>query len=1038
MDAKALDVFRVSFLNAVYKLIALYFVKKGFQFMTMSLRFPLFNGLMLSVLLPMACSKVPSVRPVAPSQAFQELDPEANAKILVLKPDAHLRAEARRLGLRVVGETVVEISGSVSNLKKLSTTDQNLQAIVDQPIEVTRSEESSSPSDLTMDHQTMYLAKKEFGLLDWLKSRPQSDGRGVVVGVMDDGIAPDLSGLRETSTGERKLIALGKNKSALDTTAVPYTREAFTDPFYSEVPTPAGAVMYAGAIHEKTAFNTLKYLDLNRNGSQDTISFAVVVAGGATRVCVDANLNHKVDGSECFGTFAATGEYGYWDSSKIRAAWAEFDLQTLSLSMSAGEYADTSGDVDFDSHGEGVATVMAGHQVAGRAGPAFDGLAPGAKIVSYDLSEPSTDGVGSLYTAGTFLRGYEWLGQQGAEVINTSYSFFFYSAETQAFFNKAVAALIEKYHFVMSFSAGNNGPGLGSFNRGLMYPESALVAGAFVSKELDEYVHGVTGLPEEGRVVFYSSRGPAPDGGRSPTVISPLASLTHSTVGQGYQAFNGTSSASPALAGFAAVLVSAIKQEGLAVDPLAVTHAIRASATRLPEVAFIDQGFGLPEISKALALYKEITGNQRFVYVSTKAQSGSGIFMRASELRGDVEIPVELTGKVSPIQDLSTIDRLLIPTTLEANVAWLNHPSRGWVSVGKSTAYISFKRDDVLSALSRSGAGELTGEVVVKNTATSEVLAVIPVTIVDDRDLPGARAIAVTLGAEEGKRFHVGIDPSTIGLEVSIDQVNPDGVIAIMGYDANGVRGARMAMRSGRKLMIPTPTKGWNQISFMRWGGTSLNATAHVTIRPIQLSLVSKVASAEDSKITVRNSGTETNGNLAVFPARSSFYSAIKIGRLDEVQSWEIPLPTVGTLWSTANIRSNGNVSYVSSHCAQWLQAKDGSIVGAIPSDGTAFDITEDHLKAASSLQLRCSAFEAGAKPTGSTQVEWNVDVKFFAKREDNKPWSKLATILPVRWPAGLATIDSPVAVGSGVELFYRAGVDGGDLYLGAMLPATP
>ena len=50
------------------------------------------------------------------------------------------------------------------------------------------------------------------------------------------------------------------------------------------------------------------------------------------------------------------------------------------------------------------------------------------------------------------------------------------------------------------FSAGN-GPGLGSLNRSGIYPDVSMRVGAFVGKELDEYVHGVTGLPEDGRVI---------------------------------------------------------------------------------------------------------------------------------------------------------------------------------------------------------------------------------------------------------------------------------------------------------------------------------------------------------------------------------------------------------------------------------------------------------------------------------------------------------------------------------------------------------
>jgi hypothetical protein len=113
--------------------------------------------------------------------------------------------------------------------------------------------------------------------------------------------------------------------------------------------------------------------------------------------------------------------------------------------------------------------------------------------------------------------------------------------------------------------------------------------------------------------------------------------------------------------------------------------------------------------------------------------------------------------------------------------------------------------------------------------------------------------------------------------------------------------------------------------------------------------------------------------------------------------------------------------------------------VASIPTDGSVFDVTEDHLKTASTMQLRCSAFEAGANPGAKLQVEWNVDVKLFARRDDKKSWPALATLVPARFANGMTTIPLPPGTsGAGVELFYRASVDGGEVALGAVTLLTP
>ncbi len=1004
------------------------------NFMTGSILSSVQSSILLTITLAlMACSKADRGQPVVPIDRVKGLAHDADAKLLVLNADQQLISDAKNAGLEVTGTTIVEIKGKVATLAKLKTASSAVEAILDERVVVENRSESNPGSFEKLDQETMYLAKDEFGLIEWLNSRPHSDGRGVVVGVMDDGIAPDLSGLGLTSTGERKVIALGKSKSALDTAVELFSADRFPEAFYSQIAVGEGDILYGATIQEKTAFNTASFLDLNGNGSRDLIPVAVVVKEGRARVCVDANINQKTDDFECFGTFAATNEYGYWDAKRLRAVWAEFDQTALTLAISAGEFANKTGDVDYDSHGEGVATVMAGHKVGGRNGRAFDGIAPGAKVVSYDLSEPSVDGVDSLYTTATFLRGYEWLGQQGAQVINTSYSFFFHSAETQAFFNKAVAALVQKYGYVMSFSAGNNGPGLGSFNRGLMYPDSALVAGAYVSKKLDEYVHGVTGLPEEGRVVFYSSRGPAPDGGRAPTVISPLASLTHSTVGEGYQAFNGTSSASPALAGLAAVLISAIKQDGLAFDAFALAQAIRQSGRRLPRIPFIDQGYGLPEVTKAFETYKQIVLNQRFPVVATKTNTGAGIFLRASQLSKDIELPVKISGKAAPIQDRSSVNRLLIPTTFSSNVKWLNHPTNGWVSTGESSAYVSLKKAAVLKALDRSTMGELTGEIEVRSSDSGELLAVFPVTVVDDREIVEDKEVNVSVGAEEGKRIHFGVAEGTGAVEISVDEVSSEGVIAMMSYDGYSIRGARVPLRSRRTYVVALARSGWNQLAFVRWGGTKMDTTAKLTIRPIRLSLANKVTSRAKPIAMFKNLGSELNGILAALPRRQTFFESVKISSLDAVQVWELPVPAVGSLWSSASSRSFSNISYISSQCLQWLETAAGVIVASIPTDGSQFEITEEHLKQATSMQLRCASFEYGSSPTGDTQVEWNVDMKHYPKQADGRTWSSMASLTPVRLPQGMSSFPLATGIDDDVELFYRAGVDGGELKLGVL-----
>ena len=176
--------------------------------------------------------------------------------------------------------------------------------------------------------------------------------------------------------------------------------------------------------------------------------------------------------------------------------------------------------------------------------------------------------------------------------------------------SQALEEIGRRYNCLIVFSAGNNGPGLGSLNRSAIYPTTTLRVGAFVGQELDAHVHGVTGLPEEGRVIYYSSRGPGARGGAGPDIISPLASLAHGDARAEFISFSGTSSAAPALAGFATVLRSIITQTNRQFDLDAFVFSIKYSGERIDGIPFVEQGYGLPKIENALKVYDSLLAGE--------------------------------------------------------------------------------------------------------------------------------------------------------------------------------------------------------------------------------------------------------------------------------------------------------------------------------------------------------------------------------------------------------------------------------------------
>jgi subtilisin family serine protease len=781
--------------------------------------------IMLSLLVLAACGqKTTSSHQVKKTQLTQE------GKVSVLMTGVEnleaLKEKAKLQGVKVEGEGIIILTGDAQNINQLEiSANDNFAYQLDQKIEV-----SSAPG-FSPESDSLYLAKKDFGLLEFWKNHPTADGRGVIVGVLDDGISPHQHGFITTTTGERKFLAKG-SQSTFTTFELKETENGYE------------------ALVDESRPTFEMPVDLDADGSYTSVF----------KVKVNKELNQACMLDQCKGSFSKTGNY-FVAKNPLLTLMVEIDAENKKIKIFQPENGG-------DSHGEGVASVIAGYRIGNRDG--FNGVAPGAKLVDYDLSEVTDKREEKEYTLATFLKGLDWLGINGAEVANISYSLGFTNTETQTFMRKALEEIIKKHNMVISFSAGNNGPGLGSLNRRSIYPDNALVAGAFISKELDEKVHGVTGIPEEGRVVYYSSRGPGQ--GVGPTLISPLSSLTNSSADSGHMAFNGTSSAAPALAGAAAVLISAIKQEGLKVDAASVVHALRLSGKRLLAEPFIFQGNGLPQVSAALKIYKSLIHGESFqnvkVAIPRETLDGveaRGITLRASQVRSIDSLKILLTGVVSEIAPTDKKVNLLVPVKLEYSEG-LSGPMELWVSPGESEFHLEIAIREML----KEGSLEAFGEIKIISQIDNSLMASVPVTAINDVNILSRPAVNIKLGAQEGKRFHLNVPEGVKGFRVKAEALEGDlNRIAISVFDTNQIR-IKQA-RLGADLWIPVSRAGYYQVGVSMNGGTPRGAIVRVEMETLDLRLKSKSIVASEGTLTLINA------------AKSSLHGIIKARKIDEV-----------------------------------------------------------------------------------------------------------------------------------------------------------
>lgn len=760
----------------------------------------------------------------APERSVKKLGLEGSGNKSVLLTDVSdaesLKKRAAELGLKVEGDVIMRLSGDVDQLNQIEL-NQEAKSLVDSEVLSLENESFS------IEPGSQYLAKKDFGILEFWQQNPKADGRGVIVGVFDDGISPHQSGFRVTSTGERKLLKKGSH-STLST--------------FKLIPNDQG--VFEGEVDEtRPSFGSTPDLNGDNKKSQFKAQFV------GNKICLDLNLNDSFEAeTECRGIFSETGEYFMLPNTNLSIV-AEFDRETGNLKLSQPE---RSG----DSHGEGVASVMAAFNQANQN---MNGVAPGAQIVDFDVSEVSAIEDERQYTMGNILLALEWLAKNGAEVANISYSLFFSSTEAQDFMSRAVDQLVKKYNIVLSFSAGNNGPGLGSLNRRVIYPDSVIVAGAFVSKELDERVWGVSGLPVEGRVVYYSSRGPGPLGDGGPNMIGPLSSLTHSNPDAGFRAFNGTSSAAPSLAGAAAVLISAIKLEGLKVDAPTVVEAMKMSGKRLKAEPYVFQGHGLPQVGEALEIYKRLISGREFMRLNIRASRGGadrvggrGVFFLKSKSNNVESIRLDISGVLSALAPSDARVEALTPLSFEYSKG-ITGSKELWASVSLSRVHLDIDIDEALEG----SEGESFGEIKIFDTRNRALLAIVPVTVIDDKSALNRTRQVFSIGPQGSARMHIHAPRGVSAIRVRARGLSgPVQNIAISSFDSHRARTQQVAFTD--ELWIPIERSGHHQVGLAMNGGAGKEAVVELEVEAMSFELLTQTVSQENPVISLSYEGASS------------------------------------------------------------------------------------------------------------------------------------------------------------------------------------
>lgn len=450
-------------------------------------------------------------------------------------------------------------------------------------------------------------------------AHPQSDGRGVVIAVMDTGVDPSIPGLTHTPDGGVKVIDLQDFTGdgdvelewiRLDPATGKLTRPGeegevieYTPPVLPAAPEGEERRWWFGEFSEHKFVNS-DQADLNGNGATDD-KFPVLVTalsgdGDDQAVCyVDTNLDRSFADEKPLQNYKLN-----FDTFTFHRDRPEAQIPPMTFAVNIFlRQAKVVFQFDNGAHGTHVAGIAAGYRIHGQ--DDFHGVAPGAKVIGLKIGMGA---LGSPSVTESMKKALEYCARFARErgvpvVCNLSFgvdSEIEGHSDLDELFNKV---LRENPYLVFCTSAGNAGPGLSTVGTPAAATE-AIAVGALMAADTGR---DVAGFALDAPVVTpFSSRGGEVD---KPDVAAPgwSTSTVPRYVSRG-DFWAGTSMASPYVAGLCAVLISdALQQDpGAKVRACDVRRALCLSAQPAPGATVLDAGFGVPDLPEAAALLKKL------------------------------------------------------------------------------------------------------------------------------------------------------------------------------------------------------------------------------------------------------------------------------------------------------------------------------------------------------------------------------------------------------------------------------------------------
>ncbi|KAL8557152.1 hypothetical protein ACS0TY_004563 [Phlomoides rotata] len=567
------------------------------------------------------------------------------------------------------------------------------------------------------------MPKNEIAADRFVEAHPHYDGRGVVIAIFDSGVDPAAAGLKETPEGKPKILDVidCTGSGDIDTSTIVKADDngcilgtsgnpLVVNPSWKN---PSGEWHVGSKLVYELFTSTLKgrlkkerkkrWDEKNQEAIAEAVKQLDEFEMRHTKV-EDINLKKEREDLQSRVDLLRKQADSYDDKGPIIDAvvwhdgevWrAALDTQNLEDNLGCGKLADfvpltnyrierkyglfskldactcvlnvySNGNIlsivtDSSPHGTHVAGITSAYHPKE---PLLNGVAPGAQLISCKIGDSR---LGSMETGTGLVRALIAAVEHKCDLINMSYGEATMLPDYGRFVD-LVNEVVNKHRLIFISSAGNNGPALSTVGAPGGTTSSIIGVGAYVSPAMAAGAHNLVEPPPEGLEYTWSSRGPTADGDLGVSIsaaggaVAPVPTWTL----QRRMFMNGTSMSSPCACGGVALLLSAMKAEGIPVSPYSVREALENTCIPVgssPEDK-LSAGQGLMQVDKAYDYIQKSRDIPSVRYQLKINQSGKttptsrGIYLREAD---SCHRSTEWTVKVEPKfhDDASNLDQLV-------------------------------------------------------------------------------------------------------------------------------------------------------------------------------------------------------------------------------------------------------------------------------------------------------------------------------------------------------------------------------------------